>query len=239
MLVGLVAAVLAVGFSSVFGEPQVDRAIRFEEQQARAAGEPPEEELVSRHIQKTLGLATGVGVYGVALGGLFALAFAVAHGRIGSMRPRVTAVLVAAGGFLIVAVVPLLKYPANPPSVGDPDTSARRTELYVALLLITAVVLVLAVQLGHQLAPRFGAWTATLIAAGVFVLAIALVEVALPAVNEVPADFPATVLWRFRLAALGTRLVLWTTFGLLFGALTERSLSATIPRPPPAAAARG
>jgi hypothetical protein len=73
----------------------------------------------------------------------------------------------------------------------------------------------------------------------VFVLAIALVEVTLPAVNEVPADFPATVLWRFRLAALGTRLVLWTTFGLLFGALTERSLSATIPRPPPAAATRG
>jgi hypothetical protein len=44
----------------------------------------------------------------------------------------------------------------------------------------------------------------------------------LPPVNEVPADFSATVLWRFRLASVGTQLVLWTTIGLLFGALTER-----------------
>ena len=34
----------------------------------------------------------------------------------------------------------------------------------------------------------------------------------------------ATLLWRFRLASLGTQAVLWTTMGLLFGALTERSL---------------
>ncbi|MGO9135375.1 MAG: hypothetical protein ACLP8A_15190 [Methylovirgula sp.] len=31
------------------------------------------------------------------------------------------------------------------------------------------------------------------------------------------------MLWRFRLAALGLQLVLWTAIGLLFGVLTERS----------------
>jgi hypothetical protein len=46
----------------------------------------------------------------------------------------------------------------------------------------------------------------------------------LPAVDEVPADFPATVLWRFRLASAGMQAVLWATFGLLFGALCERRL---------------
>ena len=47
-----------------------------------------------------------------------------------------------------------------------------------------------------------------------------------PAVNEVPGDIAAVVLWRFRLASLGTQAVLWATLGLLFGALTERSLAA-------------
>jgi len=32
------------------------------------------------------------------------------------------------------------------------------------------------------------------------------------------------VLWRFRVASLGTQLVLWAGIGLLFGALAERSL---------------
>ena len=40
----------------------------------------------------------------------------------------------------------------------------------------------------------------------------------------VPAEFPASVLWRFRLASLGTQLVLWLGMGLIFGALTERAL---------------
>ena len=48
-------------------------------------------------------------------------------------------------------------------------------------------------------------------------------------VDEVPEHFPATVLWQFRLAALGTQLVLWATLGLLFGWLTERRLQRAAP----------
>jgi predicted cobalt transporter CbtA len=45
----------------------------------------------------------------------------------------------------------------------------------------------------------------------------------MPTVNETPVDFPAAVLWQFRLASLGTQAVLWATLGLLFGWLTDRS----------------
>ena len=38
----------------------------------------------------------------------------------------------------------------------------------------------------------------------------------------VPAAFPATALWRFRLASVGVQAVLWATLGIGFGALTER-----------------
>jgi predicted cobalt transporter CbtA len=44
----------------------------------------------------------------------------------------------------------------------------------------------------------------------------------LPDINEVPADFPAVVLWRFRMASLGMQVLMWTTLGLVFGMLAER-----------------
>lgn len=53
---------------------------------------------------------------------------------------------------------------------------------------------------------------------------IGIVLFVIPTVNETPADFPATVLYDFRLAALGNQVVLWATIGLLFGWLTARSV---------------
>jgi len=73
MLVGLLAGVLAFGFAKAFGEPQIDKAIAFEDHMAQMHGDAPEEELVSREVQSTFGLFTGVVVYSVSLGGLFAL----------------------------------------------------------------------------------------------------------------------------------------------------------------------
>jgi hypothetical protein len=47
---------------------------------------------------------------------------------------------------------------------------------------------------------------------------------AMPAINEVPVDFPAVVLWKFRLAALGAQAVLWAGVGIGFGLMAEHVL---------------
>jgi hypothetical protein len=224
MLVGLVAGLLALGFASRFGEPQVDQAIGFEDARAIALGEQPAAAPVSRGVQRSIGLATAVGAYGVALGGLFGLAFAIAWGRIGRFGARTTAGLLAIAGFVTVELVPFLKYPANPPAVGNPDTIGHRTGLYLLMIAIAALVAGGALWFGRQVAPRLGNWNATLLALGLYLVLIILAQIGMPPVNEVPPGFPATVLWRFRLASIGTQAVMWTTFGLLFGALTERSL---------------
>src|SRR5579872_6685526 len=136
MLAGVLAGLLGFGFLKLVGEPAVDRAIAFEtrldEAKAMAEQHPVEEEtpLVSREVQAGIGLFTGVMVYSAAFGGLFALAFALADGRIGELSPRAVAALLAALGFVAVHLVPSLKYPSNPPSVGDPDTIGMRTALY-------------------------------------------------------------------------------------------------------------
>jgi putative cobalt transporter subunit CbtA len=115
LLAGLCGGLLATGFSEVAGEPAVNQAINFEYTQAKAAGEPAEKEIVTRGVQRSVGLLTAAAVFGVSMGGLFALAFAFAYGRVGRASPRRTALWLAAGAFVVVYLVPFLKYPANPP----------------------------------------------------------------------------------------------------------------------------
>ncbi|MBC6459015.1 CbtA family protein [Actinomadura sp. HBU206391] len=226
MLVGLVAAALATVIAWIFGEPQVGHAIAFEEAHSaahEAGGHEPE--VVSRTVQQTVGLITALGVYGVAFGGLFAIVFALAYGRIGRFGARATSVLVALGGFVAVYLVPFLKYPPTPPATGNPDTIGSRTALYFSLMLFGVLAIVAAVHVGRRLLPRLGGWNASLAGGAAFVAVVGVVYLVTPVVNEVPDGFDATVLWRFRIASLGIQLVLWGTFGLLFGALTERAFN--------------
>jgi predicted cobalt transporter CbtA len=225
LLVGLVAGLFAFGCAKLIGEPQVDRAIAFEAQMDAAKGEAPEPEIVSREVQSSVGLLTGVLVYGTAIGGLFALVFAFTSGRVGRIGPRGLAALLALAGFLAIVLVPQLKYPANPPSVGDPETIGHRTALFFIMIVASIATMVGTVNLGLRLKRDLGTWNATLAAAALFIVIIAGVQLLLPDVNEVPEDFPAVVLWRFREASLAIQVVLWSGIGLGFGWLTERSAS--------------
>ena len=222
MVAGALAGLLASGFAWVFGEPQVDLAIGFEQRLRAVAGEAPEPELVSRAVQSTAGLLTGILVYGIALGGIFSLVFAYTYGRLGRLSPRATAAILAAGGFGALILVPQLKYPANPPSVGEPGTIAARTALYFTMIMLSVIAALAATSTARQLARRLGAWNSTMIGSAAYLAVMAIAMRILPRVNEVPADFPATALWNFRLASLGIEAVLWTALGLVFGALVER-----------------
>lgn len=227
MLVGIFAGLLAFGFARIYGEPQVDRAIAFEEQMAQAAGEAPDEEpeLVSRGTQAGIGLLTGTVVYGAALGGLFSLVFAYAYGRVSRIGPRGTAALLAVLGFIAVVLVPQIKYPATPPAVGNPDTIGLRTELFFIMIAVSIATMVAAIGLARRLWDRHGAWNASIIAGAAFLAVIVVAQYALPTINDVPENFSADLLWRFRTASIGLHAVLWLVIGLAFGAVAERGLA--------------
>lgn len=229
MLVGLAAGLLAFAFAYVFGEPQVQHAIDFEEQLARLGHEPAEAELVSRGTQRTIGLLTVTTLVGIALGGAFSLVFAWAYGRIGALGARATAAVLALGAYATITLVPFTKYPANPPTIGNPETIGRRTVLFVAMIAITILAMVAAVRIRRQLLRRVGAWNAATLAAAAFVAVVVVAQLILPGVHETPAGFPADVLWRFRVASLGINATLWTTIGLGFGVAAERLLAARAP----------
>ncbi|HWY84973.1 MAG TPA: CbtA family protein [Roseiarcus sp.] len=241
MIVGFVAALLSFGLLKIVGEPAVDRAIAFESamDEAKAKAEhdaavakgetppPPEPdyEIVSRPVQAGIGLFTGVTTYNLAFGGLFALAFAILYGRMGNFSPRLTAALIALSGFLAIYAIPIIKYPANPPSIGNPDTIGLRTAIYFGMILLSLASMIAAWNVRNRLVDQLGAWNATLVGAAVFLVAVVIFALVMPPLDEVPEGFPAVVLWQFRMASLGAQAIMWTVLGLGFGAWVQRDFA--------------
>ena len=157
-LVGALAGLLAFVFARIFAEPQIQAAIDYETGRDgvqavldKSAGLPAgtaDPDIFSRTIQANLGAGTGMIFFGVAVGALFAVAYAVCLGRVGNLQPRALALLVAAGGFLAVYLVPFVKYPANPPAIGSPDTIKDRAGLYLLTVFCSVLFLVAVVWLG-------------------------------------------------------------------------------------------
>ena len=227
LVAGLCAGLVSTGFASLAGEPAIDRAIAYEDAQAAAghddgAAEPVP---VSRALQKTGGLLTALVVDGVALGGIFALVFAFAYGRLGRASPRATAYLLAGAAFVVLFLVPFVKYPATPPAVGDPDTIGRRTALYATMFAISVLAAIAAGRLRPVLRERLDGHAATGLGLLAYLIVVVAAGLALPGIHEVPADFPANTLWRFREASVGLQLTLWATIGTLFGFAAQRVMT--------------
>ena len=226
MAAGLLAGLLAGLFAFLLGEPSVDRAIQIEEAAAAAEQQGEEaqqgEDLFSRSAQKA-GLFFATGLFGVTVGGLFGIAYAYFRGRLASgsdwNRSLSLAGAVFAGAFLI----PFVKYPANPPTVGDPATIGDRTASYLAMMALSLLVVLAAWYAARRLRERGTGAPVRQLAVGLgLVVAVGTLFLALPAAPD-PGEFPSGLLWSFRLSSLGTQLVFWTGLGVVFGLLCERT----------------
>lgn len=247
LLAGALAGVFAFIFARIFVEPVIERAIGYEEgvgaaheamETAAHAGHHHGEgvEGFTRGVQMNIGMGFGVLAFSVAIAALFSVVFAVAYGRVGNISARLLSVYVAGGMLLSLYVVPALKYPASPPAVSLDETIRQRTLLYLLMVVLSAALLVGAVYLGRRLVGRLGTWNATLAAAGSYIVAVAVVMLVLPTIDEIPGPltdaagnivyegFPADDLYEFRLFSLGTQIVMYATIALVFGAMVARLL---------------
>jgi predicted cobalt transporter CbtA len=246
LLAGLFAGIVVFGVAYVVGEPSVASATAIEESaaptdehthdstaaaQADEHSHGDEQAVVSRTNQATWGLATATVIFGVALGGIVGLAAAFACGRFGRLSPRASTALVAVLGFVAGYLVPYLKYPPNPPAVGNPDTIGQRTAWYFCMLAVSVVAAIIAIVATRRLAPRFGSWSSGLTAAGGYLVVVGLTARLLPAIDEVPATFPADLLWQFRIASLTVQATLWAVIGLtlatMIGSVVRQSAGAS------------
>lgn len=239
LLAGLLAGLVTFAVAYQVGEPPLEAAIALETTSAEdpsdvagaahhshdhdhdhedTAGHSHADEgaVVSRTVQRTVGLALATTLVGVGLGGLLGLAAALAVGRLGRLTAAQSTAVVALVGFTSLALVPFWRYPANPPAVGSAETIGSRTAASFGFAGLSLVVAVLCVALAVRLAPRLGGYAATLVGVGGYLLVVVTVGSLLPPAADV-GTYPAAVLWEFRTASL---VVLATLWGVLGTALT-------------------
>ena len=209
LLAGIVAGLVAFGVAYLVGEPSVNASIAIEESggaahdhavitddhaaESSTSDEPAATE-VPRSLQSTAGLLTATLVAGVTLGGLVGVISALALGRLGGLGVRGVTFSLPRSASSASSLLPYLAYPPNPPAVGHPDTIGMRSALYFIMVAISIIAA------AHRSVGRAQARESMgrLVRNArrhrrlplVTVTAIAL----LPTYNEVPADFPATVL---------------------------------------------
>ena len=259
LLAGGVGGLLAFVFARILAEPVIQKAIdyetgRDEAQHAldRAAGmalgADGHNDPFSRTMQRNVGAGVGMIAFGIAMGALVAVTYALCLGRTGRVRPRPLALLVAAAGFLTVYLVPFAKYPANPPAIGHSETIRARGSLFLTVLLVGLLALVLAVAVGQHLAKRFGTWNASLLAGAGYLAVLVVLFLVLPPVGHLHANvveygrhatetprpltdangtivfpgFPADVLAEFRVYSVAAQLIMWSAIGVVFAPLAER-----------------
>ena len=223
VIAGALAGLLASVLTTFTAEPVIDQAIALEE--SRAAAEEhstvvAEPEIVSRSDQKGFGRFAAYGLGGAAYGVIFGIAFLSLRRRPGDAFGRaLLAGALVAGAF---TVMPFVKYPPNPPAVGDPATISERQWKYLALIFLSLVVLSAAARLSRRLRERQWLDDERLIAVGLAVVVpLGLILALLPPFSD-PIEVPANLVWRFRIASLGGNLLLWAVLAMTFGAAAVR-----------------
>jgi len=237
---GLAAGLVCFGFSRVMIEPLISAAVDYEgarehaEAQLSGDGHEHGHELFSRSVQENFGAAVGIIALAVAMGVLFAVAYtvirAVLERRGVKSDPTALALLLSAGMFAAIALVPGLKYPPNPPTVGLEETIGARSSVFLTITVISVVGASVAVAAGLAWSRRWGNWRAAAAALGGYAVVMLVAFVLLPGFHEVPGPitgpggllldgFPAQVLAEFRTYSMLNQALMWGTIGATWACL--------------------
>lgn len=212
LLAGLLAGAVAAGFHWLLTEPVIDRAITIEEQLSQSRGQAAEEPVVGRRAQR-VGLILGFLLYGGAWGLLFGVLSRLARSQLLARSEARRGLILAAALGWSVAIFPFLKYPANPPGVGDPATIGYRQGLYLAYVGLSVAGTALAFGLRRSLDHgRRWSWPLVLVLYGAYLAAL---YVTMPP-NPDPIRMPSQVVWTFRTLSLGGLVLFWAVLGVVF-----------------------
>ena len=139
-LAGLVHG--TVNFAIV--EPYLDQAIGIENQSLFASGEAEDNlefwaEYESYRIWQKSGQVLAGVILGTAMGSLFGIVYALSRNSLPGKNDVAKAVVLSGIMWVTLYLIPFLKYPANPPTVGDADTVVLRTILYLSFIAISGL----------------------------------------------------------------------------------------------------
>ena len=226
LLSGAIAGTLLGLINQVVVEPYIDKAIGIQTQAAINAGQivDPMQQSTYRTWQKGGEIAAGT-IYGISLSALFGVIFAYSRNSIllpGSNNKK-KALVLAGIMFFVLFLIPTLKYPANPPGVGNPQTIYYREILYVGFI-ATSGFTALALTLIHK---RFGnnnPWSSKkklILLPVIYAIVLLTAYVSFPP-NPDKVTMPADLISNFRIAGAFTIGLFWWLLGITLGSFWDR-----------------
>lgn len=197
-------------------EPYLDQAIGIENQNLFASGEEentPEfwvEYQGYRDWQKSGQILAGV-ILGMSIGSLFGIVFALSRKSLPGNNDIKKAVLLAGIMWFTLYLIPFLKYPANPPTVGDGETVVLRAILYLSFIAISG----LGAFGFYKLSKKFqkNKKLLALVGYGVF---ISIVFIAMPE-NPDEVTAPMNLVNEFRIMSVLGVTSFWASVGIILG----------------------
>ena len=137
-------------------EPHLDEAIGIENQNLFASGEEEDtpqfwaEYDAYRDWQKSGQVLAGT-ILGTSIGALFGIVYAFTRHVLPGSNDLKKTLLLAGVMWFTLYLIPFLKYPANPPTVGDGETVVLRAILYLSFIAISGLSVVVFYKLSKKL----------------------------------------------------------------------------------------
>lgn len=219
LLAGAIAGTILGAINQVAVEPYIDYAVELEMQNTNQSSQisNPAEFTAYRLWQRGGEIVAGT-ILGLSIGSLFGIVFAYTHSSVPGSNNKKKALIVASIMWFVLFLMPALKYPANPPAVGDPETIYYRQSLYVAFLVISGFS-----ALG--LAFLYRKMGALNIKKAVIPVAYAAIisgaYLAMPA-NPDPINAPMDLVMGFRITSAITISMFWGLLGVIFGTFWDK-----------------
>lgn len=219
LLAGAIAGTILGVMNQVALEPYIERAIELEVQNTIQSGQVinSAEFTAYRFWQKGGEIVAGT-ILGLSIGSLFGIVFAYTRSSIPGSNNKKKALIVASIMWFVLFLMPALKYPANPPAVGDPETIYYRQSLYIAFLAISGFSALGLAFLYHKMGSLN---TKKVIIPAAYAAIIAGAYLAMPA-NPDPINAPMDLVIGFRITSAITLSVFWGLLSVIFGMFWDK-----------------
>ena len=224
LLAGAIAGTIWGAINQIAVEPYIERAIELEMLQQNTTAQSgqvitnPAEFAAYRFWQKGGEIIAGT-ILGLSIGSLYGIVFAYTRGSISGTNNKKKALIVASIMWFVLFLMPALKYPPNPPAVGNPETIYYRQSLYVAFLAISGFSALGLAFLYRKMASSNNTKKAIIPSAYAAIMAGAYL--AMPA-NPDPINAPIDLVIGFRITSAITISMFWALLGVIFGTFWDK-----------------
>ena len=219
LLSGVIAGVILAGVNYFVAEPFIDQAIGIEVDNSIASGEVVDfDELSSYRVWQKEGTFAAGAFLGLTYGAILGIVYVISRKYLPSSDDRKKALILAAIMCLSLYVVPFIKYPANPPAVGDPETIGLRDSLYTNYQLASGLI-ALGVSIVMYKLRRIGYSKYVIIV--IYLGLVASIYAIFPA-NPDEITAPMDLVNAFRAVTFGTMVMFYLVLGTIFGIMWNK-----------------